>query len=104
MVNDLLDDGELRQLIEPFVTTHNAKEGIISSLQGGLLAKTLFVLDDDVQLKELRAFGIREKKDQMGANKVTFEALSGHDDTVIALALSYYSASKQTGIFHMEVL
>ena len=104
MVKDLLDDPELRSFVIPFTTTHNSKEGLITRLQGCLASKQLFILDDDVQLKELQAFGIKEKKDSMGVNKICFESLSGHDDTVIALALSYEGASKIIGRFNLEVL
>jgi hypothetical protein len=104
MVKDILDDGELKSFIVPFTTTHNTKEGLITRLQGCLASKQLFVLDDDVQLKELQAFGIKEKKDSMGVNKICFESLCGHDDTVIALALSYEGASKMMGQFNLEVL
>jgi len=104
MVKDMLDDAELRSFTIPFVTTHNTKEGLITRLQGALASKQLFVLDDDIQLKELQAFGIKEKPDSMGVKKICFESLSGHDDTVIALALSYEGASKLIGKFSMEVI
>ena len=104
MVKDMLDDGELRSITIPFVTTHNTKEGLITRLQGALASKQLFILDEDIQLKELQAFGIKEKLDTMGVRKVCFESLSGHDDTVIALALSYEGASKLIGKFSMEVI
>jgi len=78
------NDVNTRSFTESFFTNRNKKEELISGLQGALDTKTLFLLDNPILLKELRSFGI--KKDKTG--KETYEALSGHDDCVISLALA----------------
>lgn len=89
----------LRYVIEPYQTTKERKIGILSHLEGGMTAGTLFILDNDVLLRELRGWGI--KKDKFG--KEVLEGMGRHDDTVISLALAYEAATTKKFSYSMEV-
>jgi hypothetical protein len=88
MVKDMLNHPELKMITEGFDTSRKGKELLISWIETTLSSKQLKILDNPVRVSELRNFGI--KKDKSG--KTTYEALGGHDDTVIALGLAIEAA------------
>lgn len=81
--------------VRPFETTNLSKAGIMSDLHEAIHGGGLLLLDDKVQRDELQK--AVSKQTPSGAWKV--EAPSGgHDDTVIALALSL-RAVNQSGFY-----
>lgn len=88
MARDMTVDDELKFITEPFITSRPAKELLVSRIETALTSGQLTLLDNPIHLDELRSFGI--KKDRSG--KETYEALGGHDDTVMALGMALEAA------------
>lgn len=84
MAREMQMDMILRPVMELFVTTKSSKELIISRIESALSTGVLSLLDNIIHINELKSFGI--KRDRFG--KTTYEALSGHDDTVMALGFA----------------
>ena len=80
--------------VSGFLTNKNNKEELISHLLSGFQCNNLFILNNPIIIKELSAFGL--KKD-VRTGKETYEALGGHDDTVISLGLAYEAATVLSG-------
>lgn len=91
MVRTLQEDEETRYVTDPFVTGKINKELLVSGIESSLSTGELTLLDTEVLINELKNFGI--KKDRSG--KQTYEALGGHDDTVIALGLAIHAIRKR---------
>jgi hypothetical protein len=78
---------ELPSIVEEFDTTHSKKEQILGNLELLMRNNMLKLPDNKKLISELSKFGIKLKQ-----GKQTFEALSGHDDQVMALAFACYAA------------
>lgn len=91
-LTDLLRDrlpAQLRSKLRGFTTTNKSKDDIITSLQVAFEQKTITILNDPTQLREL---GVYAAEYNPTTKTVTYNAPRGlHDDTVIALALANYS-------------
>jgi hypothetical protein len=88
MVNKLKADDVTRGYIYPFDTNHSNKEKLVSSLSMILKDGQLrFDQPWKETIQQLSSFGIRVRN-----GKQTFEALSGHDDEVMGLALACEAA------------
>lgn len=85
--------------VERFDTTRRNKEQIIGNLELLMRNRKLKIINDPVLVTELAAFGLKRKKD----GTQTFEALSGHDDCVIALALACYACGGWTDNAYIPV-
>lgn len=73
--------------VQPFLTTNESKRGIIDALALAIETGGLPICNDPYQTAELQAY----QYEILPSGKFRFNAPSGiHDDTVIALALSYY--------------
>lgn len=78
--------------VEKFDTTRSKKEQILGNVELLMRNKKLKLPKDDAMINELMSFGLKRKID----GTETFEALSGHDDQVMALALACYAAGGWT--------
>jgi phage FluMu gp28-like protein len=77
--------------IQPFVTTNATKKEIIDGLALALEQGSFHILNDAVQVGELLAF----EQTRLPSGLFRYAAAgNGHDDTVIALALSRYAADR----------
>lgn len=77
--------------IQPFVTTNATKKAIIDGLALALEQGSFHILNDAVQVGELLAF----EQTRLPSGLFRYAAAgNGHDDTVIALALSRYAADR----------
>ncbi len=94
------DDVETKRFTEGFFTSRNGKEELISTLQGALDPKVFWLLNNPTLLGEMRNFGIKKTRE----GKETYEALSGHDDMVIATALSVKAAIKGSGMIRFDII
>ena len=94
LVIDAKADREIKLFVSGFLTNKNNKEELISHLLSGFQCNNLFILNNPIIIKELSAFGL--KKD-VRTGKETYEALGGHDDTVISLGLAYEAATVLSG-------
>lgn len=79
----------------PFDTSNLSKRQIMSDLHEALHGGGLLILDDSVQKNELQK--MVSKQTPLGAWQIE-AASGGHDDTVIALALSLYAANQRPRI------
>lgn len=84
---------EIKKLVEPrfkhrigeFNTSHKSKDEIISALAVAISNKSIhFRPDDDELYAELSNFGVTYTKN----GNVKYEALTGHDDMVMSLAIA----------------
>lgn len=79
--------------VDEFITTRTSKEGMLRLLSYEMRKKRILFPAENYELKmlkhELENFGVRVKK-----GKEVLEAISGHDDLVIALGLAI-TASQQ---------
>lgn len=91
--------GKERLPVEGFTTTSLSKKELIEGLSLALEREELRLLDDEIQLNELRSFGI----EKLPGGTIRYAALSGHDDTVIALGLSYFATLEDTTASHWGV-
>lgn len=87
MVEELEKDDRVKGVIEPFVTNAKNKEKILSSLEVSMRNGEIKLINNDTLINELLSFGIKVRQ-----GKQTYEGLSDHDDTVIALALAVKAA------------
>lgn len=85
MVNKIVS--ELPGVVEEFKTSKSTKDQIIGNLELMMRNQMLKLPDDKDLISELSCFGIKTRN-----GKQTIEALSGHDDQVIALALACYAS------------
>jgi hypothetical protein len=77
--------------IQPFVTTNASKKEIIDGLALSFEQGTFRILNDAIQVGELLSF----EQTRLPSGLYRYAAAgNGHDDTVIALALSHYAASR----------
>ncbi len=75
--------------IVPFHTSHVTKEPLIQSLQSAFEHDELRIIPDPAQVAELQAY-----EGKRGARGFSYSAPEGmHDDTVMALALSWYGVA-----------
>jgi hypothetical protein len=77
--------------IQPFTTSNASKKEIIDSLALSLERGDLEILNDAVQVGELLSF----EQTRLPSGLFRYAAAgNGHDDTVIALALSHYASGR----------
>jgi phage FluMu gp28-like protein len=85
IIERLLDDG---LPIQPFTTTNSTKAEVVRGLQNGFENGEIKILNDPILIGELQAY--EQERTPSGLWK--FGAPEGmHDDTVIALALAWWS-------------
>lgn len=70
------------------------KERLVTRLQTGMAQGQFFFYPEKILMNELSKFGIKRKRIG-GMVKESLEAMSGHDDTVIATALAFDAATTQ---------
>jgi len=75
-----------------FRTDHNSKHAIITNLQDGLKDGLLLIPDHDT-IEELANFGYL-RKEESTSKTVGMGALDGHDDLVMALAITWYTGRR----------
>lgn len=102
MINEIkkLVDSKYKHRIGEFNTSHKSKDEIISSLAVAISNGAMHFLPDDHELyAELSNFGVTYTK----SGNAKYEALTGHDDRVMSLAIalkakekSSYTISKNT--------
>lgn len=89
--HDKYKDGKIPTKIMEFTTTNLSKSEIMSDLHEGLHEYGLKLLPNKIQQKELQAF---TRKYTSAGTPIMEAPESEHDDTVIALALSWHCAIK----------
>jgi hypothetical protein len=83
-------EGEGRPIVERFQFTGSSKQALVDGLTLGLSASSIVYPNHRVLLNELRGF---EYQGATSAGRHRMAARrGGHDDTVMALALAWYSA------------
>ena len=95
MINEIkkLTNQKYRHRIGEFNTTAKSKDEIISSLAVAISNKAIHFLPKDHELyAELSNFGVTYTKN----GNVKYEALSGHDDRVMSLAIALKAKEKTT--------
>ena len=84
--------------VEEYITTKDKKEGMIRYLVNEMKNQNLWFPEDTIEIsrlkKELLNFGVKINK----AGKERMEALTGHDDMVMALAIANESAQNIGGL------
>lgn len=75
--------------VQPFTTTNASKTQVIDALALAFEQRALRILDDPVLISELLAF----TAEKLPSGLVRYAARSGHDDTVMALALAWHGVS-----------
>ena len=102
IVKDLKDsNSEIRGYVMGFDTNKQNKEELISGIHTALSTGNLTLLENEILINELRSFGIKKDK---RTGRETYEALGGHDDTVIGLGLSVEAASGALGSVSLEII
>lgn len=80
--------------VQGFTTTNATKAQIIQALELAFERQELTLLNDDLQTAELMAY----ESEKLPSGLVRYGAPEGmHDDTVMALALAWYSANRPHG-------
>lgn len=82
--------------VVPFTTTNKSKKEVIEMLALAFERGELTILDDKIQTNELSAFEV----EKLPSGKLRYAAPKGvnfHDDTVIALALSWWGVKEEEG-------
>jgi hypothetical protein len=74
--------------VQPFVTTSASKPALIERLALAIERADIALIKDDYQMHELRAYTM----ERVGSHYLYGAPPGGHDDTVIALALSLWAA------------
>ena len=77
----------LSNCVFPFKTTRKEKERILGGLEISFRNGSLLLPDNEVLIEELLAFGVKLREDGHGGFIQSYEALSGHDDCVMSLAI-----------------
>jgi hypothetical protein len=78
--------------VKGFMTTNASKEEAVRSLEGAFERGEIRILNDPVLIGELQAF----EQVMMAGGKYRFSAPEGmHDDTVMSLAIAWYSISQK---------
>ena len=84
--------------VQEFVTTQDKKHGMIRYLETEMKNRNLWFPEDTNEIvklkKELMNFGVKRNK----AGKERMEALAGHDDMVMALAMANQAAQDLGGL------
>lgn len=81
----------IRHRLGLFTTTSKSKEEIVGALAVAIANEGLhFMRDDDVLYSELSSFGVTYTK----AGRMQYQALSGHDDRVMSLAIALKAKEK----------
>lgn len=83
LAEDMFSKFRGRVGLEPFSFTNDSKAKIIMDLILFMEKKKIWFTDDRESISEFRKFGRIQKQ-----NSVTFEAVAGHDDSVIARSLA----------------
>lgn len=87
--------------IIPFTTGAQSKPALIEALAGGFDNHRLIIPNDPGLLDELRAFHM----ERMPSGQMRYSGpRSGHDDMVMALALSYYAATYGAPSWKAEIV
>ncbi|MFA6354033.1 MAG: hypothetical protein WCW93_03825 [Candidatus Paceibacterota bacterium] len=87
LVNEMTSDPDLAGVVEPFETNRVNKDKILGSLELLMRNGMLKLPNDSALIDELAKFGIKSID-----GKQTYEALAGHDDHVMALAMACHAA------------
>jgi hypothetical protein len=96
LVDELQEDLEVRNVVQPFVTKRVNKEQILSHLEVIMRNKGIKLgkfSGLETLRKELMSFKYRVRQ-----GKQTYESVGAHDDTVIAFALAVEAATGSLGI------
>ena len=96
IVENLRRDMETAGITREFPTTHAEKERVILKLQGMLANSHLNMLPESKLINELKSIGVKHSI-RAGRSFEKIESLTGHDDTVMALALSVEAATSPLG-------
>ena len=96
LVEDLQRDFETGKVTEPFITTHKEKDRILMKMQPMMKNGTLKLLNVALLLTELESMGVKGEF-RLGRFHEKLESLTGHDDTVMALALAVEAATSKVG-------
>lgn len=75
--------------VQPFYTSNASKAAIIDALSLAFERKEIAIINDPVQVEELRSY----EMERLPSGLMRYSAPEGmHDDTVMALAMSWYGA------------
>ncbi len=96
LVEALQRDVETAGVTRDFATTHSDKERIILKIQAMLANGHLNFYPESHLINELKSIGIKHSI-RAGRSFEKIESLTGHDDTVMALALSVEAATSPLG-------
>ena len=96
LVEALQKDLETSGVTRAFMTTHSEKERIILKIQGMLANGYLNMYPESSLINELKSIGVRHQI-RAGRSYEKIESLTGHDDTVMALALAVEAATSPLG-------
>ncbi len=83
----IANDPILAAKVRPFETRRRSKERILSQLEVAIRNRWIVLPDDEDLYKELTSIGLHRV-----GNNIRLEALRGHDDMVMSLALAYDAA------------
>ena len=98
MLNKALKTFNLQ--ITDFVTTNESKREIIEDLQTAFEKGDIKIMEDAVQLNELKKYAMEMHKTN-GKTYITYNGVNCHDDTVMALAFAYHAYKKSMGQFRL---
>jgi hypothetical protein len=87
LVNEMISDFSLAGTVEPFDTNRSNKDKILGNLELLMRNDMLKLPNDHILIDELSKFGLKSID-----GKQTYEALAGHDDYVMALAMACHAA------------
>jgi len=96
LVEALQTDMETAGITRDFKTTHSEKERIVLKIQGMLANGYLNMYPESHLINELKSMGIKHQI-RAGRSFEKIESLTGHDDTVMALALAVEAATSPLG-------
>jgi hypothetical protein len=89
-IRNIVSDGDSRPVVEKFQFTGSSKQTLVDTLTLGLSARSIVYPNHRVLLNELRSFEYQGATSS-GRHRMAARG-GGHDDTVMALALAWYSA------------
>lgn len=103
--NKLVDNySNLSSSVVPFKTTRKEKERILGGLEISFRNGALLLPNNEVLIEELLAFGVKLREDGHGGFTQSYEALSGHDDCVMSLAILVDAATSNFTAHTIEMV
>lgn len=82
--------------ITDWVTSNDSKQTLVTTLQIALENEMVTILPNDIQMNELKRY---QADINVKTKKISYNGKGAHDDTVIALMLSYYAYKNNFGSY-----